>query len=237
MITAELYKTSHHRTPLVLTGLGALATMAPGAYFLFSRPEAADFYTGAVAAVFSAVGVLVAAVLGGWVLGHEYRQSTTRRVVGLDARRGRLLGAKAVAGIVTFAVMMAAMLAAGLGAAALAAAVNGDALVTANLVRDIGSALIPAAVAAVVAFGASSIFRNDAYATLTSLGLVLIFGPLLSLIPKVGPYMLSTAIGDLSSYVAEPASITNVSTALITATAWIAGFVLVGRQLFVRRDI
>ena len=46
------------------------------------------------------IGLLLAPIFGAWLVGHEYRQGTLRRVLAVDARRNRLLATKAGLGVV-----------------------------------------------------------------------------------------------------------------------------------------
>lgn len=237
MITPELYKIRHHRTPLVLMAMASLAAAAPAVYFLFRKPSP-DLYTVAATGVFIALATLIGSVFGGWLLGHEYRQGTLRRVLALDSRRGRFLAAKAVAGSIGLAVVLGGVLAVGLGAAFLVATVQGQDLVTEGLGDEILIGLIPSAIAAAIAFGASAIFRSDTYAMLTSIALLLVVGPTMGLIPRVGQYSLSTATQELLAHVAEPDLATGTwLTPLLTVVAWVGAFVVAGVVLFRTRDV
>ena len=237
-IRAEIFKIRAHRLPLVLTLLGAVAAAAPGVYFMFKAPDDAASYLGAGAGVFGLYAILAGAVFGGWVLGHEYRQETLRRVIPVDARRGRLLAAKALAGVIAFAVMLLAMFGVAVGSAAVAAAVNGDSLVTANLGRDLGSLMLVAAVAAVVSFTTSAVFRSDTYATLTSLGALVVFAPLLGLVPAIGDFTIGSLATELAGWVADSTDPKRgVAATSVALTAWVAALAAVGSSLFIRRDV
>ncbi len=238
MISAELYKVRHHRMPYLLTAAGGLAVSAPSIYFLFNAPDGNGAYGEAALAVFAIFALLAGTVFGGWMLGHEYRQGTLQRVASVDARRGRLLAAKAAGGIVTFAAMLAAMSAIAFGAAGLAAAVNGDSLVVDDLMRTIGAAVLPASVAAGLAFVASAIFASDTYATLTSLSVMMLFAPLLALIPRVGNYSLASATSELADWIATSTTPTSGAMAMVaTVVAWLAVAGLAGHRLFAGREI
>lgn len=236
---AELYKTRHHRLPYVVTLLGMLAAAAPGVYFLFRAPSDVTAYSEAAVAVAGLYTILGAAVFGGWILGHEYRQGTLRRVLAIDAARQRVLGAKAIAGVVTLALMTLAIVGAGLGVGAIAAAVNDASMSTAGMGRDLLSLLIPALITGVVAFGCSATFRSDTYATLAALGLVIVFAPLLTIIPTVGPYTLGALSDAVSGWVgADQISPPEGATAtLLGLGGWLTFAVGSGAVLFARRDL
>ena len=236
---AELYKTRHHRLPYVLTALGAIAAAAPGVYFMFRPADSPGIYTQAVMGVAGLYLVLAAAIFGGWILGHEYRQNTMRRVVAVDAFRPRLLIGKAIAGSIVLVAMAAVVIGSGLGVGAVAAAIDGSSLGTADLGRQLLAVALPTVVTAVVAFGCSAAFRSDTYATLAALGLVVVFGPLFALIPTVGPYTLGALTTSATVWVGTEA-ISPDEGAVVTVAAlfaWLAAAVGVGTALFDRRDL
>ncbi len=238
MLKAELYKIRHHRTPYVLTAFGVLAAAAPAVYFAFRPPEEVVIYGEGALGALIVYGLLAGSIFGGWLLGHEYRQETLRRVVAVDARRGRILATKAAAGLGVFTAMMSVMLAVGLGAAQIAAAVNGDALVTTGLAGDIAGALLPGVVAAALAFALSAVLRSDTYATLTTLGALVVFAPLLAIIPNVGAYMPMSATQDISFWLSESTTPDKgLLTMVVTLGIWIGVSTLAGKQVFARRDI
>lgn len=238
MTKAELYKIRHHRLPFVVTAIGVVAAVAPAVYYLFRAPSEASFYLEAATAAASIYLILAAAIFGGWMLGHEYRQETLRRVVAVDARRGRLLAAKAGAGLLGFAAMFATVIGSGIGSAALAAAVNGDDLVTTDLGRAVGAGAAGSFIALAVAFGASAILRSDTYATLFSLGAVVVFSPILALIPTVGDFTLGSLSDAVSTWILDAETPSRGATVtLVALAAWIAGIGAAGLGLFSRRDI
>ena len=236
---AELYKTRHHRLPYVVTALGAMAAAAPGVYFMFRPADSPETYTETVIGVAGLYLILAAAIFGGWILGHEYRQHTLRRVVAVDASRQRLLVAKAVAGLATLTAMAAVVLGTGFGVGALAAALDDSSLGTADMGRQLAAVGVPVLVTAVVAYGLSAAFRSDTYATLAAVGLVIVFGPLFALIPTVGPYTLGalsdSVIGWVGTESIEPAK--GATQTLLALTAWLGAALVAGSALFARRDL
>ena len=236
---AELYKTRHHRLPYVVTALGAMAAAAPGIYFMFRPADSPELYTETVIGVAGLYLILAAAIFGGWILGHEYRQHTLRRVVAVDASRPRVLAAKAIAGSIALSVMSAVVVGAGFGVGAIAAAMDGSSLGTADMGRQLAAVAVPVVISAVVAFGASAAFRSDTYATLAALGLVVVFSPLLALIPTVGPYTLGALMESVTSWVGTEAitPAEGATTTVLALGAWLAGSVAVGGALFARRDL
>lgn len=245
MISAEIYKLRNQRTPWVLTSLATIAMFAPSVYFLFRQPSDASSYAEAVIAVFSLMSIVVGAVLGGWLLGHEYGQSTLRRVALIEARRPRLLLSKLGAGLLVLLTSFAASVAGALGVAALVALIHGDTLVMTDFASSVFSSGIVGVAVALLAFGLSAITRSSAYSTLTVLVIMLIFSPLLSLIPTVGAYTPGQVITQVSLWIAQVpadtggfggASITNAR-ALVASLGWVGGTLLAGQQVFSRQDI
>lgn len=237
MIQAELYKIRHHRTPWVLTALGALVTLGPAIYLAFRPPDDPSYYLDAFIGGYAVYGLLSGAILGGWVLGHEYRQDTLKRVVAADARRTRLLGAKAAAGAIAVATVLVTTLAVGVGSAWLAARINGDELISGQLSLITTMPAMP--VAAFIAFALSALFRSDMYATLTALALMAILPGLLAQLPTVGAFTPAVLTDQLSERLAAPdATMTHsVATTAAAAATWIATLSLGARALFNRRDI
>lgn len=236
---AELYKTRHHRLPYVVSAIGALAAAAPGVYFMF-RPESdTTVHTEAALGVATLYLILAGAIFGGWMLGHEYRQQTIGRAVATTPARQRLFAAKGIAGMIVFALMAVAVTGTGLGAGAIAAAMDGNSLSTAGLGRELAANAVPIIMTMVVAFGASAAFRSDTYATLSALALLLVFSPLLFLIPNVGPYTIGALSDSISSWIG-PDSITppkGAAATLFAAGAWLVTTVGAGAALFGRRDL
>ena len=116
MTRPELFKLTHHRTPWVLAGALTLFTLAAPAWYAFRGPTDPSLYLETMTGVFGLAAALLAAVFGAWIVGHEYRQGTLRRVVASDARRGRLLAVKAMVGAGAFAVVTAVVAGLGVGA-------------------------------------------------------------------------------------------------------------------------
>lgn len=238
MIRPELFKLRHHRTPVVLLGtLMASLSVAP-IYYAIKNPADITDVTGTYVGIFTIVAGLLAAVFGGWVVGHEFRQGTLRRVLGSDARRGRLIATKAVVG---FGALIAGLaVAAGVGAlASLASAASfGETIVWDGILREVLGGGFLALVVAVIAFGLSVLLRSDAYATIGSLGLMIIVGPLLGLIPAIGKYMPPQLTNDIMAWIsnADEAVVSIVPASLVLG-ATIGALGLVATTTFQRRDI
>ncbi len=213
MTRTELFKLRTHRTPWVLLGILASALAVAPVYYAFRPPADSSAVIETFVGVFTVMTPLLGAVFGGWIVGHEFRQGTLRRVLGNDARRGRLIATKASIGL---GAMVAGMSAAA-GVAALASVASASSfdqsLVWDGVFRDMLSGGFLAVVVAAIAFGLSILLRSDTYAMLGSLGLMIIVGPLLTLIPKVGKYVPSALADDVSLWISGSGEQLNVAIA------------------------
>jgi ABC-type transport system involved in multi-copper enzyme maturation permease subunit len=239
MIRSELFKITRHRTPWVLVVIYSLAVLAAPGYYLFKRPESTADYLDTVTGVFTVAGLLVAPIFGAWMVGNEYRHGTLRRVLAVDARRGRLLATKAALGLATALAALTTVAGIGFTGAAAVAAVHGDSLVTDDVIRlFVGSGFI-ALVSGVIAFTLSVVLRNDTYAMLGTLAVMVVFGPLLSAIPKVGNYTpsaVSTQVADSIQGI-ESSGALSLSTAVLTLVLTLGAASIAASRCFAIRDV
>lgn len=223
MTRTELFKLRTHRTPWVLlTTLIASLSVAP-VYYAIRNPIDAAAVIDTFVGIFEIIPPLLGAVFGGWIVGHEFRQGTLRRVLGSDARRGRLIATKAAVGL---GAMIAGMsIAAGIGTLASVASVTSfdQTILWDGVLRDVLSSGFLAIVVAAIAFAFSILFRSDTYAMLGSLGLLLILGPLLTLIPTIGKYTPAALAGDVTSWISGPEE--ELGVAIVTASFGLAAFI------------
>lgn len=239
MIRTEVFKLRTHRTPWVLLAILTAALAVAPIYYAFKNPAEASALIDTFVGVFGVLTPLLAAVFGGWIVGHEFRQGTLRRVLGNDARRGRLIATKAAVGLSSLAAGMAA--AAGLGAAASAISARsfGASLEWDGIVREMLGAGFLAVVVAAIAFGLSIVLRSDTYAMLGALGMMIIVGPLISLIPTVGKYSPSALANDVTAWIAESGA--ELTVAIVPASLGLAASIGVlttaAMVTFNRRDV
>ena len=220
MIRTELFKLRTHRTPWVLfITLVASLAIAP-IYYAIKNPTDAMAVIEPFTSVFGIVPPLLGAIFGGWILGHEYRQGTLRRVLGSDGRRVRLIATKAVVGLVAMILGMSA--AAGVAALASIASVASfdGTIVWGGVLRNILSGGFLALVVAAIAFTFSVLLRSDTYSMLGALSLLLIVGPLLTLIPTVGKYTPAGLAADVSSWISGSGE--ELEVAIVTASLGLA---------------
>lgn len=201
MIRTELFKLRTHRTPSVLLAILVASLVIAPIYFAITTPDETTALTDAYLDVSGILAPLLAAVFGGWIVGHEYRQGTLRRVLGNDARRGRLITTKATIGLAALIAGMSIAVGVGALASAASAAAFGETIVWDGVFRSVLSGGLFALVTAAVAFGLSILLRSDTYAMLGALGLMIIVGPLLTLIPVVGKYTPSALTNDVTTWI------------------------------------
>lgn len=239
MTRTELFKLRTHRTPWVLlVTLIAALSVAP-TYYAIKNPDNATDVIDTLVGVFSVLSPLLGAVFGGWIVGHEFRQGTLRRVLGSDARRGRLITTKAAVGLGAMVGGMATAVGVGTVASMASVASFGETIAWDGVVREVLSGGFLALVVAAIAFAFSILFRSDTYAMLGSLGLLLILGPLLTLIPRIGKYTPAALAGDVTSWISGTGE--ELGVAIATASLGLAAFIAVlsaaAMATFHQRDI
>ncbi len=238
MIHTELFKLRTHRTPWVLLAVLTVSLVVAPIYFVFRNPADPQQLLEPLTGVFLIMAPLLGAVFGGWICGHEFRQGTLRRVLGTDARRGRLIAAKAAVGLVAAVAGLAFAFGVGALASIGSAATFGETLDWDGVLRDVASGGFLGLITAALAFGFSVLLRSDTYAILGSLGLIIIVGPLLSLIPRVGKYVPSALANDVSAWIAGSdelvVSIVPASLGLAASLALVGAAAVV---TFQRRDV
>lgn len=238
MIRTELFKLRAHRTPWVLLFILIGSLLIAPIYYAIKTPDDSQAVLETFGGVFAAVTPLIGTIFGGWVVGHEFRQGTMRRVLGNDARRHRLIATKALVGLGAFAAGMST--AAGIGALASTVSVAsfGETLMWDGVVRDILSGGFMALVPAAIAFGLSVLLRSDTYATLGALALMIIIAPLLTLIPRVGKYTPSSLALDVSSWISGSGDLeVSIVPASLGLAAFLGGLSAISVTTFHRRDI
>ncbi len=238
MIRTELFKLRTHRTPwMLLANLVAALVVAP-IYYAIKEPAAANDVVETFVGVFGGVAPMLGTVLGGWIVGHEYRQGTLRRVIGNDARRTRLIATKG--GVALAAMAGGLVAAAGVGARASAAsgASFDGSIEWDGVVRDLLSGGVLTGVTASIAFSLSILFRSDTYGMLGALGIMVIVGPLLTLTPRVGKYTPSALGEDVSQWIAGADElVVSIVPASLGLAATRGALVVAATAAFQRRDV
>ena len=107
--------------------------------------------------------------------------------------------------------------------------------------RTLLAAGVTALIGATVAYSLSAVTRSDSFAMVGTVTMLLVLTPLLSLIPKVGKYMIGSALEGLSQWMAGDASealaTSSPGTAAITLAAWLTVLLAGGAVLFASRDV
>lgn len=238
MIRPEFYKIRHHRTPWVILGIGTLLVLAAPVYYAIRPPVDPSEVLSTTNGVFALVAAFLAPVFGSWIVGHEYRQGTLRRVLAIDARRPRLLGIKGAVGAAALSAGLATVACIGIASSYVAAQINGGTTSLDGSGRELLAAGFFALVSAAIAYSLSIILRSDTYAMLGAIAFMVIFGPLLALIPTVGDYTPYATANVVSSWItAVPTDALSTGTAAATLAATLAATFAVATALFSQRDI
>ncbi len=238
MIRTELFKLRAHRTPWVLFAILVVSLCVAPIYFAIRNPADTAGFTDAYVGVAGIMTPLLGAVFGGWIIGHEFRQGTLRRVLGNDARRGRLIATKAIIGLLAATVAMS--IAAGIGALASvgSAASFGESIEWDGVFRDLLGGGVFALITAAIAFTLSVLLRSDTYAMLGALGVMLIVGPLLAAIPTVGKYTPWALTADVTTWISGPGELgVSIVPASLGLAASIGVLTVAAMATFHRGDI
>ncbi|MEL6893492.1 MAG: ABC transporter permease subunit [Actinomycetota bacterium] len=238
MTRTELFKLRAHRTPWVLLTLLTTSLLIAPTYYAIRHPDDATDVVDTFVGVFGILAPLLGTVLGGWIVGHEFRQGTLRRVLGNDARRSRLIATKGAVGATALTLGLAA--AAGIGALTSAASISsfGGSAAWDDTFRELLSAGFLTLLTASIAFCLSILLRSDTYAMLGALGVMIIVGPLLTLIPTVGKYTPSALGNDVSSWISGTGElVVSIVPASLGLAATIAALAATATLSFRRSDI
>ena len=238
MFRTELFKLRTHRTPWVLLTLLISSLLIAPIYYAIKNPADSNAVIETFVGVFGVVTSLLAVIFGGWIVGHEFRQGTLRRVLGNDARRTRLIATKAGVGLGALILGMSAAVAIGALASMTSVASFGETISWDGVPRDLLGWGLQALFTASVAFGLSILLRSDTYAMLGAVALMNIVGPLLTLIPRVGKYMPSALAADVTLWIGgveEP--VVAIVPASLGLLATIAALGAAATVAFQHRDI
>ncbi len=239
MIRTELFKIRHHRTPLVLAALYSAFVLIGPVYFLLRPSTDPSAYLDVMFGIYFVAGSILAAIFGSWIVGNEYKQGTLRRVLATDARRSHLLAAKLAVGSVVAIAGLAVVAAIGIGGAAASAAINGPSLDYTGLLRTTLSVGFPSFVTFLVGFGLSIVTRSNTYAIITTMGIMSIFGQLLTLIPRFGKYTPAAVTNQVSRWIEDASTVGELgnSTAVLTLALMLGGLGVASVGFFNKRDV
>jgi ABC-type transport system involved in multi-copper enzyme maturation permease subunit len=241
-MTAELRKLLAMPTPrwtLAAVLFGAAVAMLVAA--LAGPGDGADMM-----AVQLGVGLTTtvgAIVLGAWIMGVEYGQRTLRRALSADPSRARLVLAKlgVVFATVTVVTLVVSVVSAPVFSAI--ASAHGESMPVGDQLQYGLAALANNLIYATVAFALALVTRSMAGGMALALVFAFVIDSLMSAIPVVGEYALSTGVVQLMTQIsgtniaglddADP----SVLQALGVTLAWLVTMVGISVTRFMRTDV
>lgn len=246
MIRSELLKLRLQRTPQVMAGLAVAVLAIVVGITVGQDLTAAQFADRANNAVYILLPVL-AAVLGGFVMGSEYRQDTLKRLAAVGPRRGRLLAAKAAVLVGAVLAASVTLLAVAAGAMAVLASSAGTSFPTDTLWPMFASGTLSAVTLGLIALGLSLVTRSDTFAMIGVLALPLVLDPVVgALASGVERFTYSGAISGVTASFQEalgtgsdpgPTDVFGPALAAVVLLAWVAVPVVAGTRRFLTADI
>lgn len=245
MIRAELHKLRLQRTPQVLAAMALAVVAIVVGITVGKNLTAAQLAERVDNAVYILLPVL-SAVLGGFVMGSEYRQDTLKRLAAVGPRRGRLLAVKA--GVLVASILVASVLLLALagGAMAVLASGAGTAFPTDTLWPMFAEGTLFAVTLGLIAFGLSLVTRSDTFAMIGVLALPLVVDPVVgALASGVQRFTYSGAVSGVTASLADglgegelsPDDLLRPGLAALVLLAWVALPVVAGTRRFLTADI
>ena len=184
-----------------------------------------------------------AIVLGAWMIGVEYGQRTMRRVLSADPSRARLVLAKlgVALGAVTVVTLLISVVTAPIFSAIGSA--HDETMTVADQLQYGLAALVNNLIYATVAFALALITRSMAGGMALALVFAFVIDSLMSAIPTVGDYALSTGVVGLMTEISgidiggmDDGGPTLLLAVGITA-AWLAAMLGISVTRFMRTDV
>lgn len=239
MNNVEIYKLRTHRTPIACATALLIGVLTPSVVLTWYTPKDPMAYTSNFTVTYGVLSVLLGIVFGGWLLGTEYRQHTVKRMLTSEPRRLRALTTKGLTGATTMSAVLTTVGVIGWGVARLVGSMNDVAVPWEG--RSILAATLSGLIVATIAFCFSAITRSDSFAMVGTVTLVLVLGPLLMLIPRVGKYTLGSALDGVSQAVSgsdlQQVGELSTTAAAVVLALWIMVLMVPAAVLFARRDV
>ncbi len=184
-----------------------------------------------------------AIVLGAWMMGVEYGQTTVRRALSADPGRARLLLAKlgVVLGAVTVVTVLVSLVSAPVFSAI--ASAHGESMPIADSLQYGLAALFNNLVYATIAFSLALLTRSMAGGMALALVFAFVIDSALTAIPAVGDYALGAGVVELMTEISGlkldgiSESDPNILRALAVTAGWIITLVGVSATRFMRTDV
>jgi ABC-2 type transport system permease protein len=251
MFRAEILKVRSHRLPWITYGVyAALLTLFALLSTLSGGGESALPLLMATAHL--QIGFIFAIVVGAWIGGTDFAAGTWRVILARDDRRVLQLANRVAVLVVVVAVGSVLTFLVGVAAGAVVAVAAGADPVLDGLSGLLWGSMVTEVAYALVAFSVAVLFRSTAAGMSIGLAYALVADTILfGIWPDLKPYLLSTALGQVSSSLAGVGSaaggiasiLSGVSQSISTGRAWftlvIWLVVLVGGAVvtFQRRDV
>ncbi|MDP1847092.1 MAG: ABC transporter permease [Solirubrobacteraceae bacterium] len=241
-MTAELRKLLALPTPrwaLVATVFGAIVALIVAA--LAGPGSGADMMPVQLGVgLTTTVGAIV---LGAWIIGVEYGQRTLRRALSADPSRARLVLAKlgVALGAVTVVTLLISAATAPLFSAI--ASAHDETMSVADQLQYGLAALVNNLIYATVAFALALITRSMAGGMALALVFAFVIDSLMSAIPTVGDYALSTGVVGLMTEISGidiggmDGSGPTLLLGLAITAAWLAAMLGISVTRFMRTDV
>ena len=194
---AELLKLRVLPTPRVIAAVAVVIGLLVAVGLAVDDPNDAVTYRDSALAAATTVTSIASILLGVWIVGVEYGQTTMRRVVAATPARPAVLAAK-LTWLVAFVTLgTVAICAVGWAMAAAAGLVNGTNIPLHRFGVEVAATLVGNLPYAIVAFTVALLTRSMAGGITITLVLALVVDTLLGAIPTVGDYTFGASIGDV----------------------------------------
>jgi ABC-2 type transport system permease protein len=194
-----------------------------------------------------AVGIptlIASIVFGVWMFGVEFGQSTLRRTLTADPRRGRLIAIKLLVTLLCVAGVTALLYAAAVPLYDLASSGHDQSIEAGTVARYGASALVSNLVYATVGFAFALITTSMAGGITLTLVFIFVIDTVTSIIPKVGDFAMGPALSaitdNISGYDSDlfGEAISSVGPGDVAIIlGWLVGLMLLGCLRFMRSEV
>ncbi|MCB0830409.1 MAG: hypothetical protein KDB54_10450 [Solirubrobacterales bacterium] len=182
--------------------------------------------------------VICSIVFGSWMAGVEFGQNTLRRSLAADPRRVRLVLAKAAATVITVAAVTVGLWALGMLVFPLLGSGHETTIDSGRAVGMGLAALLQNVVYALIALSLTLLTRSMGGGMAMSFAFAFVISAFLSVIPKVGDYMVSSALESVTSSLRdESVSGLDVGPAIVVVVIWMSAFIGLGIFRTLRTEV
>ena len=170
------------------SGLFLLAAVALGTFIVYKN---GSFDSSAFQAAISLPSMIVALILGAWIVGVEYGQNTLRQVLSSDPSRSRLVVSKVIVLLVVLTVAVVVLF---VLAYLLFSLVSESTMNYRDFQGTLVVTIIDNAIYATIGLAFGFIAKSMAGAVTLSLVFFFVIDGIFTLIPKIGQYSIGKAI-------------------------------------------